>query len=379
MVFREGKKKIAKVRFTFFLYEVALVFVFLFVILLVPLFLVPLFSAGNPVLYGILFYGLRALFIFLGVPLILYLTNIIYESQKRKVIIDEDFSPSTGHLKLYKITKKNYKYQILYGLVIFFLVFLPLDFFTYFLIPETIEYQAVVYGFKTTNTYLLSDKYIEFLISAIIIHIAVSITEETLVRGFIAKRGNEYFIKMSAVMISSLYFGLGHFAFFLDPLSRAYPFWFPIVWFIETFIVGIILALFVLRKKWILPVIIAHALNNIVSAHTLWSFWKGINFQVVALFVYIPLFIIGILFVLVCILLVWPLSSVKTALSNGFTEIKSYFKLESPLESPLERSYLVSQHRVEINVRTTGDLLFRIFFDILIGFLIFIMGFLVAI
>ncbi len=357
MAFREGKKKkIAKVRFIFFLYEVALVFVFLFVFLLVPLFLVPFFSAGNPILYGILFYGLRAIIIFLGIPLILYLTNLLYESQKRKVIIDEDISPLTGHLKLYKITKKNYKYQILYGLVIFFVVFLPLDFFTY-LIPGIIEYQAGAF-LKTTNSYLKSNRYIEFLISAIIIHIAVSITEETLARGFIAKRGNEYFFKMSAVMISSLYFGLGHLAYLLDG-SSPYPF----IWFLQTFIVGIILALFVLRKKWILPVIIAHALNNIVSAHTLWSYRKAFpnfNFQVVAFYVYFPLFIIGVLFILVCILLVWPLSSIKRGFSNGFTDFKTYFKRDT-------------------DERTTGDLLFRIFFDILIGFLIFIMGFLVAV
>lgn len=355
MLFSEGKKTIAKVRFAFFIYEVALVFVFLFVILLAPLFLVPLFVAENTVLYGILFYVLRAIFIFLGIPLILYLTNLLYESQKRKVIINEDISPSTGHLKLYKITKKNYKYQILYSLIIFFLLFLPLDFFTYLLIPETIEYQARAL-YKTTNRYLLSNiKYIEFLISAIIIHIVVSLTEETIARGFIAKRGNEYFFKMSAVMISSLYWGLGHLAYLMDAFAL-----YPFIWFTQSFIIGIILALFVLRKKWIFPVIIAHALNNIVSAHTIWSYWQGFNFQLVAFYLYIPLFIIGILFVFVCILLVWPLSSIKKGFSNGFTDIRTYFKRET-------------------NERTTGDLLFRIFFDILIGFLIFIMGFLVAI
>ena len=358
MVFSDGKNKIAKARFTFFLYEVALVFIFLFIFLLVPLFLIPSPSTENPgfygIFYGILYYVLRAIFIFLGFPLILYLTNLIYESQKKKVIIDEDISSSIGHLKLYKITKKNYKYQILYGLLIFFLVFLPLDFFTYLLIPEIVRYQAAVL-YKTTNYYLLSNNYIGFLISAIIIHIAVSITEETLARGFIAKRGNEYFFKMSAVMISSLYFGLGHLAYLLDVFA-----WYPFIWFTQAFIIGIILALFVLRKKWILPVIIAHAINNIVSAHTIWSFWNGIKFQAVAFYLYIPLFMIGILFVLVCILLVWPLSSIKKAFSNGFIDIKTYFKRET-------------------NERTTGDLLFRIFFDILIGFLIFIMGFLVAI
>ena len=215
MVFSEGKKKIAKVRFTFFFYEIALVFVFLFVLLIIPVFLLPIIAEEGSILYGILFYLIRAIIIFLGIPLILYLTNLLFDSQK-KIILDEDVSPSSGHLKMFKMTKKNYKYQILYGFLLFFLVFLPIDFFTYFLIPETIEYQAIALVFTSTNSYLLTNNYFTFLISVIIIQVSVAITEESVSRGFLAKRGSEYFFKMSAVMISSLYFGLGHFAYFLE-------------------------------------------------------------------------------------------------------------------------------------------------------------------
>ncbi len=360
MVFSDAKKRIAKKRFTFFLYDVALVFVFLFILLIIPLFIVPLIAEEASVLYGILFYVIRMIMIFLGIPLILYLTNLIFEFQKKKVIIDEDISPATGHLKLFKVTKKNYKYQILYGFLIFFLVFLPIDFFTYLLVPKMIEYQAWALVLTSTNSYLLANNYFIFLISVIIIHISVSVTEETIARGFLAKRGSEYFFEMSAVMISSLYFGLGHFAYFLDPISQFYPYWFPFVWFIQAFVVGIILALLVLRKKWILPAIIAHALNNIVAAHTIWSWGQGISFQVVAFFVYIPLFIIGILFIIVCLLLVWPFSSVKRGILNGFALFKTYFKRDT-------------------EEKTIGDTLFRVFFDILIGCLIFLMGFLIAV
>ncbi len=354
MVFSNAKKRIAKKRFTFFLYDVALVFVFIFIILIIPLFIVPLIAEEFSVLFGILFYVIRAIIIFLGIPLILYLTNLIFEFQKKKVIIDEDISPATGHLKLFKVTKKNYKYQILYGFLIFFLVFLPMDFFTYLLIPETIGYQAAVL-FKTTNFYLLEPNYFLFLTSAIIIQISVSVTEETISRGFLAKRGSEYFFKMSAVIISSLYFGLGHFAYMLEFISL-----YPVLWFFQAFIIGIILSLVVLRKKWILPVIIAHALNNIVATHTIWSFWQGNSFQVVALYVYMPLFFYGVLFIVVCLLLVWPLSSVKRGISNGFALFKTYFKRDT-------------------EEKTIGDTLFRVFFDILIGCLIFLMGFLIAI
>jgi membrane protease YdiL (CAAX protease family) len=357
MVYPSTKKNIAKKRFTFFLYDVALVFVFLFIFLLIPLFITPFIVEEESVLYGVIFYVLRAIMVLAGIPLILYVTNLMFEFQKKKVIIEEDISPATGHLKLFKVSKKNYKYQILYGFLIFFLVFLPLDFFTYLFLPDTILYQAVVIGTRTTNIYIspLTDSYTIFLVSAIIIQLSVAVTEETIARGFLAKRGSEYFSKMSAVFISSIYFGLGHLAYLLDLYS-----WYPFLWFFQAFVIGIILSLFVLRKKWIVPVIIAHTLNNIVSAHTIWSFWQGISFQIVAFLIYIPLFIIGILFIIVCVLLVWPLSSVKRGFSNSSELFRTYFKREKEEKS-------------------LGDSLFRVLFDILIGSLIFLMGMLIAI
>ena len=360
MAIRSEKRRIAKKRFTFFLYDVALVFVFLFILLIIPLFIVPLITEEWSVLYGIIFYVIRMIMIFLGIPLILYMTNLIFEFQKKKVIIYEDISPATSHLKLFKVTKKNYKYQILYGFLIFFLVFLPIDFFGYLLIPDLIEYQATVL-IKSTNVYLFPEigggpnSYFIFLISAIIVQISVAVSEETIARGFLAKRGSEYFLTMSAVIISSLYWGLGHLAYILEFRS-----WFPFLWFFQAFIIGIILSLVVLRKKWILPAIIAHTLNNIVATHTIWSFWQGMSFQVVAFFVYIPLFIIVILFIIVCLLIVWPFSSVKRGMSNGFALFKTYFKKDK-------------------EEKTVGDTLFRVLFDILIGCLIFLMGFLIAI
>ena len=226
MVFSRQKKRIAKVRFTFFLYEIALVFIFLFILLIIPISLIPapplLAPLSVKIPYGIYIYGTRALIVFLGIPLFLYLTNLLFDSSKKMLIISEDISPSKGHLRLFKVTKKNYKYQILYGLLIFFLVFLPLDFFTY-LIPKMIEYQAWALTSTNTNFYLFTNNYFIILISVIIIQVSVAIAEESISRGFLTKRGSESFFKMSAVMISSLYFGLGHFAYFLNPISQLFP------------------------------------------------------------------------------------------------------------------------------------------------------------
>ncbi|MFX1409339.1 MAG: CPBP family intramembrane glutamic endopeptidase [Promethearchaeota archaeon] len=344
------KKIILKERFRFLFIEVIWFFIVIFGFLFLSISLLDLIFDDNSVLYGILFYFERAILILLAVPVAFFISKFLSESQKREIILEEDISPSKGFFRLYKITKKNYKYQLLYGFLIFLLVFLPLDFFTYLLVPDMINYQAISLGLKTTNVYLFEDYFI-FLIAVILIQFCISFSEETISRGFITKRGSEQINRISAVLIASLYWGLGHFAYFFDDVSRDFPFWFPFIWFIEAFIIGIILSLLVLRRKWIFPVILAHALNNIVSAHVLWNFLQGNDFATIALYLYYPLLIFGIE------LLIWQFPRIKESFSIGFNLLKSYFKNE--------REY----------VKSFSDKLFLIFIDVLIGVLAFLIGF----
>ena len=217
-----------------------------------------------------------------------------------------------------------------------------------------VSYQAFSLGSSASNSYLFRD-YFTFLISVIIIQLCVSISEETIFRGFITKSGSEHINRISAVIIASLAWGLGHFAYYFDPISEAYPFWYPLIWFTQAFIIGIILSLLVLRRKWIFPVILAHTLNNIISAHTLWNFLDGNNFGTIALFLYYPLLIIGI------VLFIWQFPRIKESVSIGFKLLKTYFKSD--------KEYLES----------IGDKLFIIFIDLLIGIMAFIVGFMILI
>ncbi|MFX0020912.1 MAG: CPBP family intramembrane glutamic endopeptidase [Candidatus Hermodarchaeota archaeon] len=349
------RKEIAKKRFRFFIYELFWIFIGIFALLLIPFFIIPIFVSETSVLYGVSFYSLRAIIILLGVPIILYLFNLVFEPQKRELIVEEDVSAAKGHLKLFIMSKKNYKYQILYGVLIFFLVFLPIDFFGYILVPGMLEYQAIALSSNTTDIYLLDPNYFIFLISVIIIQISVAISEETIYRGVITKRGGVYYFKYSAVIISSFSWGLAHFAYFLDPISYFYPFWYPIVWFAQAFFIGIILSLLVLRRKWLIPAIIAHALNNIISAHAVWSLLQGNSFTIVGIYLYYPLLIIG------CILFAWYYSRIKEGFSIGINMLKIYFKREDKFE------------------KTKGDSIFRVLIDILMGLIIFLMGFMVMI
>lgn len=352
---KSRKKQIAIKRFRFFIYELVWVFIIIFGLLLVPFFLIPFLIGESSIFYGVLFYSSRAIILVIGVPFVLYIFNLVFESQKRDLIIEEDVSAALGHLKLYTMTKKNYKYQILYGLLLFFLVFLPISFFTYLLVPEMLEYQAVAFSSKITDLYLLENNYFLFLVSVILIQLSVAISEETIVRGVITKRGSEFFFKYSAVIISAFYFGLGHFAYFLDPVSRLYPFWYPLIWFIESFFIGVILSLLVIRRKWLIPAIIAHALNNFFSAHAIWSFLQGNNFILVSLYLYCPLLIIGLIFFILFN------SRIREGFSIGLNMLKEYFK------------------RDKKNEDTIGDSLFRVFFDIIMGLIIFLLGFMIMI
>ncbi|MEJ2294062.1 MAG: CPBP family intramembrane metalloprotease, partial [Candidatus Lokiarchaeota archaeon] len=255
-------------------------------------------------------------------------------------------------MNLFTIKKSNLKYQFLYGVLILFLVFIPLDFLTYLFVPDMLNYQIYSLGVSSEtslNSYFL-EPYLIFLISVIIIQVSVAIYEEALNRGFLANRGSEYFNNMSAVMISAFYFGLRHFSYILFPGSVAISVIFPLIWFFESFFVGIILAMLLIRRRWIVPGIIAHALNNIITAQAIWNYVNGNDFIRVALYLYLPLLIISV------ILLIWQFPRIKEGLSIGLKEFSKYFKNDPKLKE------------------TTTDKVIRILLDFLFGLIIFGLG-----
>ena len=332
-----------------FLIEVFIIFLGIFLFSLIPWLVLPLFISNESVFYGPLYYLLRAAAIIIAVPLFLLISNVFLESPKRTEIIKEDMSPSLEYLKLYTFPDKSFKFQLLYGVLLLFIIFIPLDFLVYFLIPDMLKYTGEALSSQPTDSYLLQS-YFVFLFSVIIIQVCVSIYEESVSRGFITMRGKEYFHKISAVIIASLYFGLMHFVYFLSPVSRNYPFWFPFIWFLQTFLVAIILSILVLKKKSLFPVIFAHALNNIISAHAVWNYLQGNDFALVTYYMYIPLMIIGL------VLFIWQFSTIKAGVTVVYIDIREYFKPEEKLGE------------------SKGDVYFRILIDLFIGIIILALG-----
>ncbi|MGQ4872677.1 MAG: CPBP family intramembrane glutamic endopeptidase [Promethearchaeia archaeon] len=345
---KDPKKEIVKERFSF-LIEVILVFLGIVILMLIPRYLLTLIVDSSSDFYGPLFYILRALAIFIAIPIFLYIPNLIFEANKKNLILEEDVSPSLEHLRLYSFKKINFKEQLTMGIIILFLLFIPLDFLIYYFFPETIEYTASALLERETDTYIAKE-YLIFLISVIIIQFSVAIYEESLSRGFVNMRGASYYNKMSAVIIASFQFGLMHFA-----ILPGFPIWLPIIWVLQAFIVGIILSIIVQKKKVIFPVIFAHALNNIISAHTLWNYLQGNDFIIIAIYLYLPLLIISI------VILILKFSTIKTSIISGINFFKSY-----------------AENDKEIN-ESKSDKYFRIFFDFLFAGLLFLVGVLFSI
>ncbi|NVM43526.1 MAG: CPBP family intramembrane metalloprotease [Candidatus Lokiarchaeota archaeon] len=338
-------KLIVKQRF-YYLFEVLVIFLGIFLFTSIPYGLVNLI---DPAIFEPLYYVLRAALILTAIPLFLYLANFLMEKQRKKVILKEDISPSKNFLNLFKITKKNFKFQLLYGALLLFLIFIPLDFFTYLLSPETLSYQSTVLVFGY-NSYFFGN-YVIFLSSIIFIPLCVAIYEESLTRGFLANRGNDYFNEMSAVIISSFFFGLGHFGHYLLNPSSGLSIVSPLIWFLQTFFVGIILAMVIQRRHWIFPGIFAHTLNNVITSHTIWNYIHGTDFSFMTMYVYLPLLIMGI------ILFIWQFSRIKESLSIGFKEFKTYFA------------------RDKIIKESSSDVIIRILMDFLFGLIIFLIGY----
>jgi len=338
-----NRREMATKRFKFLFYEVVPIFIITFILLILEWFLLTLIANLSPVLFEVLFHYIRAILIIFVIALFFFIYN------KYKTTNSEGLALHLGYLKLYNITKNNYRYQILYSVLLFFLILIPLDLLITITFPGYIPQSAFASGLtQVENSYLDLDNFALFLFSLIIIQFSISFSEETVFRGLIAKRGSEHFNKMSAVMISAFYF-----AFVESFLSLNY--YYGVLSFVKSFIIGLVLSLTILRRKWLLPLIIAKTIDSIISNIFIWEFLRGSDITQPLLFIYSPLLIISL------IILILQRSRVKESLQIGKNMMVSYFKNDNKLNE------------------TSGDKVFRILFDIFLAFLLFLFGILISV
>ncbi len=342
-----NRRNTASKRFKFLFYEVVPIFILIFVVLTLEWIVLPLIVNQTSALFAMLFYLIRTLVIFLAIILVLFISNRI--KTKNSQHVEKELAPHLGFLKLYKMTKKNYMYQLLYSFLLLFLILIPLEFLISIALPDSIPYVAV----SLETGIMLIDNITLFFLFSVVIQFSISFSEETVFRGLIVKRGSEYFNKISAVMISTFFFTF--IEVFFNPFIFIVSSYFGVLLFIKSFIVGLVFSLTIIRRKWLFPLIIAKTVDSIISSVIIWDYLRGGNFNQLLSFIYIPLLIISL------ILLILQRSRVKESLKLGKKMILSYYRNDIKLEE------------------SSGDKLFRILFDIFLALLLFLFGILISV
>lgn len=353
MILNQVKRLIAKERLRFVFYEIAIAFLLIFFISSVEYMILPL--GLNPELLGITFYTIRTIIVLLAIPIVIHIMKRLMGSSQKEMRAKTKVSAFKSHFMLYKISKSNYSFQLLYGILLLFLVFIPLNFFLYLLIPEMISYNTYSLGLSLQNAYLIKIKnFAIFFILLIVIQISIAIVEETIYRGFINKRGSEHFNRISAVFISAYSYAFLSLLYFLNPFRITALNWFPLIWFFASFVIGLILSLITLRRRWLFPAIFAHSISNIIMICMIWCFLNGWNYSELMLFIYLPFISFSLFF------LMFQYKRIKGSISIGIGMLRKYIKNDDKIDERNDDKY------------------FRIFFDVVIGFLVFLIGLLIT-
>ena len=220
-------------------------------------------------------------------------------SEKESLVIKNRVDPSLN-LLFQGFTFKNFGSQLKSALILICIVYIPLDFFSY-VIPlifklDVLEYQREALTSSFLGNYLLYDISL-MIIMTIIIHFFIALREEFVFRGFYIYMGEKTLNKSTAFIYSAFLFGLAHFSYIFTTFEEGSSFFYPFWWGLNGTIIGITSAYFYISKKQLWPLIIAHWINNVISAIILRRNMDGVPFwQESFLIIYVPIFVLSIVF-----------------------------------------------------------------------------------
>jgi membrane protease YdiL (CAAX protease family) len=271
---------------------------------------------------GLIIFFTSLISIIISVTLsLLFIKAVFY---KNKMPLKEAEPPLKETTSLF--TFKNFGMQLLFALLLLFLVYIPLDFLTYSL-PGGLDFSwrsLVENDTQGISAYLNFTQFGSFILYGMLLHLMVGIREETFFRGFHTMRTEKYLNPGSSVVITSMYFAMSHFTYIFwssQPVQDLLP---AFVWAITAFVVGSASSAFILKKRLMWPIIIAHFLNNVISSTVVWlNRVHNVGIVDLAKMLYFPL--IGVSIILVAIFF----REVKTGIKSYFGVFKSY-KTEIP-------------------------------------------------
>ncbi len=304
-----------------------------------------LFIAFTAILYFILFSALQPFIASVGeavdawtflliliatlacLPIIAAIKHVFLPNEKKTLRqeISHQFS-------LYSVTRKDWGQQLKHALLMWLIVFVPLDFLSY-LIPGVLEFQknSIYKPIEGSGLYFGNDEFAVFLGLSIIVHLLVAVREETLYRGVLQFWGQEKVGVTSSMVISAIVFGLSHFNYWLIDMTK--PIYFGLWWAGSGLLIGLMLGFYLRTTGHILPMILAHWWNNVVSTIAIWMLVPshGTTNPMATLWymLYLPLMLCGVV-----LLLIWRRTIAKTATLLK-TEIKSYLH-QPPFQSFLD-------------------------------------------
>ncbi|WP_371803251.1 lysostaphin resistance A-like protein [Candidatus Lokiarchaeum ossiferum] len=218
---------------------------------------------------------------------------------------------------------QNLLSQLKIALILLSCIYVPLDFLSY-LIPGVLEFTANSLDATNPDNYFLLDSSINMLIFTAIIHFSIAVREEFIYREFFISMGEEHVQKGTAFLYSAILFGLAHVNYIFDPANKGLSPLYPIWWGINALIIGFVSSYQFSKKKQIFPLILAHWINNLLSAVVVRNhileipFWSETFF-----YIYLPFFILGIVLIFI------TRKSIKGEYSQFFSLFKAY-KIENP-------------------------------------------------
>ncbi|OLS11958.1 MAG: hypothetical protein RBG13Loki_4430 [Promethearchaeota archaeon CR_4] len=261
---------------------------------------------------------------FACLPLIASFKYFLMPGEDKK--IKREISRQFG---IFSISTKDGTSQLKHALLMWLLVFVPLDLLSY-LIPGMLDFQTRSLIIPPAESdpgqglYFSVSIFGIFLGLSILVHLFVATREEIMFRGVMQFWGQKNVGFTSSVVISALAFGLSHFSYWFSPLGQSDPifFYFALWWGAAGLFVGFMLGFYLRTTGRILPMILAHWWNNVVSTIAVWMYVSNNNaistMSYLGWVLYLPLIVCG----LVLAILWW--STILKAGKLVKKEVKSY-------------------------------------------------------
>jgi membrane protease YdiL (CAAX protease family) len=202
----------------------------------------------------------------------------------------------TIHTLFSSFTLRKPVVQLKHTLFLVCCVYIPLDLFSY-LIPGVLEFSGNSMLSSPLGQYLLWE-FAFMLLATLIVHFCVSFREEFLFRNYYIAFGTTKLRKGVVFLYSAMLFGLAHLSYIFSPAAAATSPFFPIWWGFNALIIGLVSGYYFLKYRRLWPLILAHWLNNLISALVLRNYLLGRSFIESILTYYMPFLVIGLIFLM---------------------------------------------------------------------------------